>query len=478
MFTDACPSTVGLLAEHLKRPQTPDRAGLLRFVVDLSVGDPDIYLVLRHIREVRLCGPKDKATWGAPYVSLARRCYAAGSKTCAVARKILATGTKAERVSAAYLLTFYPSYGAMLSAKIVRMLRLERAPLVRAGLLLCLGYWARWRGSRRTPAVLRASLRDELPLVQACAAIALRGYGAMDDEVFQALSLSLYLPREPRLPWADGHLGDLAAAALTDGTAQATKGVADSVASADIDDWSRGIRVRLLVDKVLPPERYVDSRQVHDMPLPAELTEPERIVVHMLAGVPEPTLSIASMSLQANGLPSYQPELRRYLGLRAPGPMDVMVAGTVSGEPVRWPAHRWTRRMGLGTISRDAAIEALAGHPSDEELLAALLEGLAAYDLSITGTLDWPTWARFVMDVLLRRGASPAMLEKALDRLPSEKDFNAYGTLALLGTLARLARRLPPTYYSLVQRVKESRAAQELPDVLQSVETALAHPTT
>jgi hypothetical protein len=481
MFTDACPPAIALLTEHLKRTRTPDRAGLLRFVVSLTVGAPDLYLHGSPIREVHLEGPKAEQEWGARYVMLARHCYAAGYEACDVARRLLLTGSEEERATAAYLLTFYPSYGKRLGWWMVQRLRLESAEVVRAGLLLCLAYWARWRTWRRPPPELRACLRGGSAFVRASAAMALSGYAALDDEVFGELERALHLPRERRLPWSGGRLGDLATVFLADGTPRSTNAVVQWITSASVGpsdgtpfDDSRAVRAQLLARTVFSRGGYVPEHQIQDMPSLVELTEAQLSVLHMLATIPERTFQFSSVGgmLQGNGLPATQPKLRRYLGLSAPGSMDVVVVATVNGESVRWPAHVWARRMGLGTIPREAVIEAFASHPSADELLAALQEGLAAYDLGITGSLDRPAWVRFTIDVLVRRRMSPTKLEQAIDGVSSTAAHNKYAVWASLGALARLVPELPATYAGLVSRMKQSAIAGQLPEVLQSIEAA------
>jgi hypothetical protein len=449
MLTEACPPAIALLTERLKRTRTPDRVGLLRFMVELTVGDPSSYLLGWPVR-----------TRGK------EKCHAAGYEASDVARRLLGTGSSEEKAAAAYLLTFYPSHGKRLAPWMVWRLRLEGADVARAGLLLCLGYWALWRGWRRTPPELRASLREESAIVRAGAAIALRGYGVLDDAVFEELARALYLRQDRRLPWCAGRLGALATALLADGTLRSTQAIAESVESPEVDEYDRVSRATILTRVAFPEGTFISGHQVRDMPALADLSEAQRVVLRVLATMPEQAFSSPAYWLQSNGLPSNQPDLRRYLGLSAPGPMDVMVAGVVQGERVKWPAHVWVRRMALGMIDGEAVMGALASHASDDEMLAAVVEGVGAYSLAWTGSLDWPGWVRLAIDVLARRRASPAALEGALDGLLSAQYFRRYDVFMLLGALARLAPALPSKYDRAVATLKESRIAQELPDVL------------
>jgi hypothetical protein len=473
MLTDACVPAIALLTEYLKRTRTPKRAGLLRLTTEFTMGDPDRYLVPYSIHELFLEGPEAERQWGAKQAPLVRDCYAAGYATCEVARRLLWAGSAEEKVAAAHLLTFYPSYGKRLAPWMVRRLRLEDADIARAGLLVCLGYWALWRRWRRPPPEVRACLEDESAIVRASAAIALRGYGVLDEAVFAELARTMRLPQVTRFYWCGGRLGELATALLADGTPRSTQAIAESIESSNVDEDEHVERAMILTRRAFPKRTYIDGHQVIDMPALADLTEAQRIVLRVLAVMPDAGFSLPANLLQSNGLPSYQPDLRRYVGLSAPGPTDVLVAGTVDGERVKWPAHVWVRRMALGKISRDAVIDALVSHPSDDELIAMMVEGVGAYSLSMTGSLDWPTWVRFVPDVLARRRVSPAAVEDILDALLSEKDFGTYRVLALLGALARLAPELPAKYDAVVMTMKQSRVAQTLPDVLQSVEAAI-----
>jgi hypothetical protein len=136
---------------------------------------------------------------------------------------------------------------------------------------------------------------------------------------------------------------------------------------------------------------------------------------------------------------------------------------TCSATSDEWPLD--------GSVARADALDAFSRYPSDDELLDTLLEGAAAYDLSITRNLGWPEAARLAIDALARRGKrSRVAIEHRLDNLRPGSE-NAYSTWILLGALARMGFELPGRYDEWVSKMKQSRVRMN--DVLDTVVQAM-----
>jgi hypothetical protein len=372
------------------------------------------------------------------------------------------------------MLTFYPARSRDLGRAVRDRLALEHSKTVRAGLLLCLGYWARWNRSQRDVGTIRGYLADDSAIVRASAAIALAACGAADAVANAELVRTLHVSADRRLPWLNGRLAEMATAFLVDGSAQATASIAISIASPDLDDDSRITRAAILTRSVFPSEEQGRVEIVdRDMPMPSELTGPQRTALDVLAALSENLFDRARVDsvLRRSGLPGRHADVQRYIGRVAPGPMDRIIAGRVARHVVEWPAHRWYRRVALGSVARADALDAFSRYPSDDELLDTLLEGAAAYDLSITRNLGWPEAARLAIDALARRGKrSRVAIEHRLDNLRPGSE-NAYSTWILLGALARMGFELPGRYDEWVSKMKQSRVRMN--DVLDTVVQAM-----
>lgn len=334
------------------------------------------------------------------------------------------------RAASALVLALLPPDDAT-SRAVAARLKKEKDEKARGALLLCLSSWQRAFGLSIDPALVASP--EPKPFAELCRAVArawspeLRDDAARDVLVAAVKDPPKGFDATKDLPVSSR---DLAFEALRAAYPAAAREVGLSgLREGHFPVW----QVLMLGLPVRPP-----GAVWADVPLPEELP-PDQLT--FLRAVVEALPDSRSSSwlpwglARATGLPQHRGDIRRWLGLDPPGPMETVMAGEISGERVAWPAYRWYRRIATDRIPKESLAGALRAHPSPDEALAVALTSCEGhvYDLFYVGAWSWIDSVLLAREVL---GARPDA-EAALRRRLSDVKFG-WAPLVVLSSLTRV----------------------------------------
>src|SRR6185369_16535027 len=422
-------ASVPFLLELLRDSSVPDKDLLLRLLTTVAVGLPNMYA-------------KGTVDEGFPTLEVVRahdgmlgQIYRAIAEHCDLYAEFLQDKSAKVRTAAAHLLAFFEISRSAAGAALRARLAKERAEMPRTSMILALAAWAALWKETQDRTWFEAALKAEpKPRCQIAAAIGLTNIAGREalDATFDILSLTFTEPLEDdqELLWNGGRLGALAQAALL--KIAPPEQVALPVLEATVQGR---LNPSLIVSMLFAPS--VDGK-VRLLPLLSELSELQRQVIIRIGETQNDgyDLWLPEGLALATGLPSMARDLRRYLGLAPPGPMEAPVEGRFDGKVRSWPAIQWFRRVALGILDTETLVEALRAHPDGTTLAGICVEqSLGPYDLFEIPGWDWNAAVFLALKALDGRADAAAELERLV---PEQRD--SWGMDVALTALTRLWR--------------------------------------
>ena len=228
-------------------------------------------------------------------------------------RGLLGDGDPRVRAAAAYLLGWFPQEAAASAAALRALLSAETIPGVAANVIVSAGLL---NDTELVPR-LREYLNGSEPLLCWAAAIALARLGHAEPEVIGALAAASVDPPQtgagPAVSFLEGHLRAYASQTLAMLDGHLPPGTLNAV----LDGLSQTSEVAAFPMTAAALRLTFPNGAPHPLPPFDELTEPQRRVVRILAGLGPETWRWANFTsiMRTWNLPSSHAECRSYAGL-------------------------------------------------------------------------------------------------------------------------------------------------------------------
>lgn len=413
LITPAAVEAAPFLVELAGETTVKDRAAIVALLGELATGGSHIRFVMHELPDKAGADPESP-------VGRIRQHVVKGLPAWA---GLLEFGTEQERAATAFLLAMVPETAGHLLAVVRRRVEVERAEKPLASTLISLAVMNLLAKTTEDAAVLRgvATGKDGLPKLAALIGLALLQPGDIseDDQMELLDGLEKYSKQAKDLPWFEGELDNLVAVALTRAaTHQGNMDVLSLLLDATKNKPTYASVARGILDVAFPDE----GGRATQLRVPSDLTEVQRRVLKEV--IDRDLVHPVSGALARHGLLSGPLNLKRFIGLTPPGPMD----RAVDGEPLfrlcidvmsdRKPESAWLDAMRalspdeVIAASEDAAVPPYAVHlpwPYDAD------EGDAVYRERCM------RFQRLLSKSLVERSSGPA-LEAAAARLLAASD--------------------------------------------------------
>lgn len=426
----AAVAAIPLLFEALDAKKHPGKPLVLRLLATIAVGAPELYARGGGVGEPPWSALRDDP-------ALEGECFRAVAAGADRYEALLRHRSAPVRASAAVPLAFVDPSRCI--RVLVATLAKEATEDVALSWLLALAVAARLSGEHPTISVTAVDLSNS-PALQAGAAIvrAYAGMGPDEAALAAALGEPLALRETPF-----GRLGDVAIGAVLALGATGTPLLQGALESAS--PTRKGLLAQALIRTVLPDAGMMKPWA----PLrPARAFQPAVLDVlrFVVRSSPEPTWGPLSL-LPSVGITRSLPDLKRFLGIDPPGPLEKLMAwrgGEVEAVLV-------IEALALGAAAEDEARAALlAAFPPAERVPLALAMADHVYELHFRGP-DWtPEYAVTFAASLLDDESCLSVLEAHAANFDS---IGGYGRMVLVIATHRLRRRVGAPFLPDLARV-------------------------